>query len=539
MQLERVRIQHYKCLEDVDVTFRSPAGEKGVFTHFLVGVNGSGKSCFLEAPGLTFACVMQGQAPGFPFALEYRVRQTRIEVEPAGGGTGKGLKVTVHDGGDSSPLEQVPAEYLPRRIVAFSSGDNHLMESALLSSPQASLVRDLYDLAGRGGADSEMEISRVLELYRRLDTDPRVFSVDGTTARLVVPALFAVVPHFAERETAESYFRLRDELVRRIGGGFRPAAFSVTVDEALLRRALENRRNSPQYGLLAKLLRPEQPDGSGPLHAWAVRRPIFPPADALQEEREDREEGEARQEKEPRMSQTAVFPYEPWGDRQKDGWMWSPALSEEFDGDPMLLFNVLLAARRGNILRDVQLAFHGGERGELLGLEALSEGELMWLARMGLALMSRRSRSAGTLFLFDEPDIHFNSEWNMDFIKILRQCGETPAGALEQEFVIATHSTLLLTDAYPEQISLFSAVEGEGVRVEETPVSPFAAQQDELASRLFSASAIGSYARDRVDTLMERAQTPEEILELIEKTGPGYQRFRLYERYHELRRQQR
>ena len=89
-----------------------------------------------------------------------------------------------------------------------------------------------------------------------------------------------------------------------------------------------------------------------------------------------------------------------------------------------------------------------------------------------------------------------------------------------------------------EQINLFSALEGGGIQVERTPVSPFAAQQDELARLLFSASAVGSYALQQVDSLLERAQTPEEVLELIRQTGPGYQRFRLYERYHELKREQ-
>ena len=126
----------------------------------------------------------------------------------------------------------------------------------------------------------------------------------------------------------------------------------------------------------------------------------------------------------------------------------------------------------------------------------------------------------------------------MDFIRTLGRCSEPPEGGLRHGFVIATHSTLLLTDAYPEQINLFSALEGGGIQAERTPVSPFAAQQDELARLLFSASAVGSYALQQVDSLLERAQTPEEVLELIRQTGPGYQRFRLYERYHELKREQ-
>lgn len=538
MQLERVRIQNYKCLRDVSVEFRRPAGEEKDFSaHFLVGVNGSGKSCFLEALGLIFTRIMQGEVPGFPFSLAYCIQrgQTLVEVQPAGRDAppGRKLEVSVTTDGETRRLDQIPNECLPRRIVACSSGANHLMEEVLLSSPPASLASDLYDLAGQRTGEDSAELAQLLEHYRALDVNPRVFSIDNKTARLVVPVLFAIVPNFADESLAKSHFRLRDGLLRRISGRFFPVAFSITVDETMLQQVLEERRNSPQYGLLAKLFRTEQPDGSGPLHSWMVRRTILSPANAPGDE-----EGV-------RMSQTAVFCYEPWPNRRRKGWLYSPGLSREFDGDPMLLLNVLTAAQRANILRDVQLAFHIGDQPDLLGLETLSDGELMWLARMGLVLMSRLSRSAETLFLFDEPDVHFNNEWNMDFIKTLRLCSEIRRDSessqedLEHEFVIATHSTLLLTDAYPEQISLFSAVEGEGVRVEETPVSPFAAQQDELARLLFSASAVGSYARERVDSLMERARTPEDILELIGQTGPGYQRFRLYERYHELKKRQR
>ena len=48
--------------------------------------------------------------------------------------------------------------------------------------------------------------------------------------------------------------------------------------------------------------------------------------------------------------------------------------------------------------------------------------------------------------------------------------------------------------------------------------------------------------RDRKVKLFElvyfQKHAPEEVLELIQQTGPGYQRFRLYERYHELKKEQ-
>jgi len=513
------------------VEFLKPAGEEDPFSaQLLVGVNGSGKSCFLEALGLIFTRIMQGEVPGFPFELEYCIQrgQARVKVRPAGreAPSSARLDVTVTAGGKIRCLGKVPEEYLPRRIIACSSGANHLMESILLSSPRASLVSDLYDLARQDNSGRESDITWLLEQYQALDTNPRVFSVDGKTARLIIPVLFAIVPNFADRLLAESHFQLRDELLRRVSGNIFPVAFSITVDEAILQQVIEERRNSPQYNLLAKLFRTEQPDGSGPLHNWVVRRANWSST------------GMSAGEDGPRMSQTAVFCYEPWSYQEDRNWRWNRRLSEEFDGDPMLLLNVLMAAHRRNILLDIQLAFHSKEHRGLFGLETLSDGELMWLARMGLVLMSRLSRSAETLFLFDEPDVHFNNEWNMDFIKTLRLCSETQEENLQHEFVIATHSTLLLTDTYPEQINLFSATKEGGVQVKKSPVSPFAAQQDELARLLFCASAVGSYAMQRVDSLMEQAQTPEEVLTLIRQTGPGYQRFRLYERYYELKKRQ-
>ncbi len=523
MQLERIRIQNYKCLKDVTAVFRAPAEKDALSVHLLVGVNGSGKSCFLEALGMIFTRIIQGEVPGFPFFLEYRVRKGRVEVSPAD--TGNKLKVTITSGGRTQELDQVPEAYLPRRIVACSSGANHLMESVLLTLPRASLASSLYDLSLREDPNREEEMERLLDQYQKLDTNPWVFSLDGATARLVVPVLFAIVPDAGDQAAAESYFQLREKLLRSISGGLSPVAFSLVVDKTKLKGLLQSRANSPQYGLLAKLFRAEQPDGSGPLHSWIVNRAIPSPETGS-------EDGEAR------ISQTAVFCYEPWPGRKSRDRMWNSRLSKEFGGDPMMLLNVLLAAHRSGVLQEIQLAFHSGESSTLLGLETLSDGELMWLARMGLVLMSRQTESAETLFLFDEPDVHFNNEWNMNFIETLRLCSEAPSENLEHGFVIATHSTLLLTDAYPEQINLFSAKEGGEIQVEETPVSPFAAQQDELARLLFSASPVGRYALQRVERLMKQARRPEEILDLIRQTGPGYQRFRLYERYYELKKEQ-
>lgn len=517
MQLERVRIQNYKCLRDVDAAFRTPVQERGSFSaQLLAGVNGSGKSCFLEALGLIFTRVMQGEVPGFPFELQYRIgpEQTQVSVRPAGR-RGKKLEVAVTQEGWREELDRIPEKLLPHRIVACSSGVNHLMDSVLLSSPRASLASDLYDLVLQGAPEYETEMSQLLDQYQALDTNPRIFSIDEETAKLVAPVLFAVIPGFRDPDTARDYFDLRRDLVRRISRRFTPIAFSLTVDETRLQTLVEEQVNSPQYGLLEKLFRPGQ-EGADPLYSWTVRRPML-----------DSPGGE-------QMSQTAVFCYQPWPGRSRQKEMWSPELSAEFDGDPMMLLNVLAAAHRSGVLLDIQLAFQRDGQKTLLGLETLSDGELMWLARMGLVLMSRRDRSADTLFLFDEPDVHLNNSWNVDFIDTLRRYSRIGEQALRHEFVITTHSTLMLTDAYAGQIHLFSAGE-RGIQVETPSIIPFAAQQDELSQSLFSASSIGSYALKQVEAALQQADTPEQLQELIQETGPGYERFRLCERYYQLK----
>ena len=137
MQLEKATIRNYKCLRDVTVDFSRPEDEEAGFSeHLLVGVNGSGKSCFLEALGLIFTRIMQGEVPGFPFSVQYRIGkdQNRVRIEPSpwkANAPGR-LYLTVNDG-RRRIVEEIPEEYLPRRIVACSSGANHQMDSVLLT----------------------------------------------------------------------------------------------------------------------------------------------------------------------------------------------------------------------------------------------------------------------------------------------------------------------------------------------------------------------------------------------------------------------
>ena len=134
-----------------------------------------------------------------------------------------------------------------------------------------------------------------------------------------------------------------------------------------------------------------------------------------------------------------------------------------------------------------------------------------------------------TLFLYDEPDVHFNDDWNRDFIQCLYEiCGERG-----HEFLIATHSTLMLTDAMYEQVYLLENLPGGRTKMEEVNISTFAAGRDEISRQVFQAESIGAFAEGFVQERI-RTNDPEKIEETIGKMGPGYRRFCMYEQLYSL-----
>ena len=190
----------------------------------------------------------------------------------------------------------------------------------------------------------------------------------------------------------------------------------------------------------------------------------------------------------PAAATKAVFLYRTV-QNEKDGW-YHPGLQEFFAGNPFTFISV----------------------------------------RMGLVLLAQNYCGENTLFLYDEPDVHFNDDWNRSFIKLLYQLGEKK----HHQFLVATHSTLILTDAFYEQLHLFTHDARKGAAaVSEIEISTFAAQRDEISRQIFKTETIGAYAESEVQRMMGK-KNPRKLIADIEKLGPGYRRFRMYEQLYEL-----
>ena len=538
MKLEYLYIDGYKGLKRLKLQFKEQAGV--VPLDFLIGCNGSGKSSVLEAVGLIFTGIMQNELPGFIFELKYRMPDgTGIYVKPQKKGfcdtfgRRRKLYVELEKNGKTQQLYSIPDQYLPDRIISYCSGANSSMEDILIRSPRASLASDLYDLslamgAGAGedpGSGNEEHpgetrvaqgeaAEEILSFYERLDVNPRVLFLDAVTSKFILPALFAVMPFDMQdnniSEKALGYASLRKKLLKRLNIRLIPAAFSLRIDDTKLEEAADR----PQISILRRLL-------SQDTKGVALSNCVIHRTSADRTEEDGSLAGET----------AAVFLFDSWeADGEKV--FYHPMLQRYFDGNPFSLISTLLTAWREGVIREIHFSYRNGDERGLYEMEDLSDGELMWLARIGLILMAQNHCGENTLFLYDEPDVHFNDDWSRDFVRfVYSMCSMD--GKSGNEFLVATHSDLILTDAMRSQIHLFENPTGSKTEVKDLEISTFAAGRDSISRQVFKASAIGGFASDSVKTYMEE-KDPDKLKDAISKVGPGYQRFRLQEQLYAL-----
>lgn len=126
----------------------------------------------------------------------------------------------------------------------------------------------------------------------------------------------------------------------------------------------------------------------------------------------------------------------------------------------------------------------------------LSDGEHQLLHTLGLCLLYRNERC---LFLFDEPETHFNPDWKARYITSVRKCfKEIKANC---EMLITTHSPFLVSDSLTENVLVFKA--------NKNPQNPdfntFGASVNQITMELFDRfDTIGDYANDEIEEYHEK-----------------------------------
>ena len=489
MRLRKVKINGYKHLKNISVEMGELGNSsEGFPVKFLIGLNGTGKSAFLEAVALIFSRISQDELPGFWFEIEYTVftekREMVVNVRPEEDRAVGRLHIEI-DGQVFRSFEK-KKNYLPYKIITYVSGPNSQMEQLLGMASKNSLLSDIWDAGEK--SEGREEIDQRLRSLAELGLNPRSLFLDEKMAVLALFVIFAWKP-----EADEEYLKLREEILHKIGNSFVPAALSLKTDSGC--------RATTLFSELFYDAREVYESGAEKLYDW------------LSENESGR---------------TAVYLL---GGKTSD--FCAEALRHRYP-NPLQLLTVLLQGRKDGAMKECHMFFYTNGSKELLDEKSLSDGELLWAARMGLVLLARHVQTNNCLFLFDEPDVHLNENWNVDFVLFLKELSGGTDGDLHHEFLVSTHSSLLLTDALPSQIYLFQR-SGQDTQVTRARESYFGADRGNVSQQLFETAAEeGNYSKEVVEKILREVEEPQVLKKHIDRMGPGYLRFCLMDKYFDI-----
>lgn len=150
----------------------------------------------------------------------------------------------------------------------------------------------------------------------------------------------------------------------------------------------------------------------------------------------------------------------------------------------------------------------------VLCFEDLSDGERMVLGRM--ALLHLLEGQQDSLLLLDEPETHFNDLWKRDVVSLVDEA----LGKTSCEVIIATHASLMLTDALKDEMVVLERAKpddaqqrnGTVIRALGNDTHTFGATGDHPLRDIFGATdTVGRRASRLLEVLIAAASIAENI----------------------------
>ncbi len=157
----------------------------------------------------------------------------------------------------------------------------------------------------------------------------------------------------------------------------------------------------------------------------------------------------------------------------------------------------------------------------IIDYSGLSDGEHQFVQVFGTVLLFNEP---GTLFLFDEPESHFNPQWRTQFNSILNS---TP-NAATHEYVISTHSPYIVSGSRAENVYKFERT-GATVTFKPVDFETYGASFDQLLNKLFSIkSLIDNGAREELESIL-KSQDLNKMEAAVGDFAESDEKRRLYE----------
>lgn len=184
---------------------------------------------------------------------------------------------------------------------------------------------------------------------------------------------------------------------------------------------------------------------------------------------------------------------------------------------------VLASDQRVMRFKDLKLKTERGSG--TVYLKNLSDGEHQFLHSLGICMLYR---DKNCLFLFDEPDTHFNPSWRAQFISSVKDCFSFKEQAednksqnttlSQRDMLITTHSPFLISDSKQDKVLVFNKQENGSLSVKNPEYKTLGASIDQITMlTLQKGETIGGVAKAMMDSFKKRFDDGEDKERLLDE----------------------
>ncbi|WP_169091428.1 restriction system-associated AAA family ATPase [Paenibacillus sp. PL91] len=163
----------------------------------------------------------------------------------------------------------------------------------------------------------------------------------------------------------------------------------------------------------------------------------------------------------------------------------------------------------GNLIFRISSITFCKQNNSRLHYRKLSDGEHQLFQVFGSLLLMD---TTGSMFLFDEPDTHFNPDWRSKFVSIINKSIDKER---DQEIIITTHSPYIVSDCKKENVFVFQRnPDGTLCHPKSPDINTFGTSINILSAAVFGKEdTISEYSKQKIDEIREM---PLETLENIQ-----------------------
>lgn len=508
MKLKNIKISdiaNKPLLEGLELTFPDRTADY-LNANCLIGVNGSGKSQFLETIAEIFiyldalyrkANVMKGTSSPFSFEITYSLTRDNKQYLVNITQRNKNIKpptiiITDDDGKIISFTEEEVDSYLPEKVIGYTSGENET-----ISIP----FHAYYDVYATYTA------SRAIEGLSKKDYEPRFYFMDyNTNLGIVISNLVF--------EEVDGIDYLKNEL--KIGK-LKSFQLILQTNQAA---APKIKTSSGESGVILTQELKKWRDhliNSATCYDYDEKHNKYTLDFYFNDSTKD---ALAFFFKSAYNLYTALYKFELLNNLMIDATTRKNIERER--KRRKLITKMPTVANKDKVLNYSELKLQLSND-QVIDYLSLSDGEHQFFNIFGTIIMVNHINS---LFLLDEPETHFNPKWRRLFISHLKNLTKDR----KQDLFLTSHSPFIVSDTPKESVYIFERESKDLISVKPPDQETFGASLDHILRMAFDMNEVISEEALQAIKALKEETDPTKIEEGIEKLGESSQLMPLYRR---------